>query len=287
MSAADTVVIAVRALSFVAAIQAAGVTLFLWLFGDELRSSAGPIAAAAGRTALIALLATAAYQILEPMRLAGTVSGVVDGSLQAALLASSVGAATAVRLFGLALVAIGALKASRTGAAVALIGSALIAGSFAFTGHTATNDQRWLLAPLLLLHLLVVAFWFGALWPLLLVGRHEDLTANARIIERFSKLAVLVVPLIFVAGLAVAFVLLPSVAAVGTPYGQLLLVKVAGFAVLMGLAALNKWQLGPRIGAGSVAALGSLRRSVVVEWWLIAGVLVATAAMTGLFSAEH
>jgi putative copper export protein len=287
MSTVDIVVIAVRALSFVAALQAAGVPLFLWLFGDDLRNSAAPIAAAAGRTALIALLATAAYQIFEPMRLAGTVSGVVDGSLQAALLASSVGAATAVRLFGLALVAIGALKPSRTGAAVALIGSALIAGSFAFTGHTATSDQRWLLAPLLLLHLLIVAFWFGSLWPLLLVGRHEDLTANARIIERFSKLAVLVVPLIFVAGLGVAFVLLPNLAAVSTSYGQLLLAKVAGFALLMGLAALNKWHLGPRIGAGSVAALGSLRRCVVVEWWLIAGVLIATAAMTGLFSPDH
>jgi putative copper export protein len=287
MSAVDTVVIAVRALSFVAAIQAAGVTLFLWLFGDELRSSARPIATAARRAALIGLFATAAYQLLEPARLAGSLSGIVDGPLQAVLLASSVGTATAVRLFGLALTAIGALKLSRSGAAMALIGSALIAGSFAFTGHTATDDQRWLLAPLLLVHILIVAFWFGALRSLLFAGRHEDLAVNARIIERFSKLAVLVVPLILVAGFALAFVLLPSLAALGTPYGQLLIVKVAGFAVLMGLAALNKWQLGPRIGAGSVAALGSLRRCVVVEWWLIAGVLIATAAMTGMFSPDH
>jgi len=287
MSVADTVAIGARALSFIAVLQAAGVPLFLWLFGDELLRSARPIAAAAARTALIGLLATVVYQVVEPARLADSLSGVLDGPLQAALLASSVGTAAAVRLLGLALVAVSALKASRLGAAVGLIGGALIAASFAFTGHTATDSQRWLLAPLLLVHLLIVAFWFGALWPLHLASRHEDLGVNARIIERFSKLAVLLVPMILFAGLALAFVLLPSLAALGTPYGQLLLTKVAAFALLMGLAALNKWRLGPQIGAGSAAALRGFRRSVLIEWGLIAGVLVATAAMTGLFSAEH
>ena len=283
----DTVAIGVRALSFVAALQAAGIPFFLWLFGDGLVRSARPIAAAAARTAVIGLLATIAYQLVEPARLAGSFSGVLDGSLQAALLASTVGAATTVRVLGLVLVAVGVTKQGRVGAAVSLIGGTLIAASFAFTGHTAAHDRRWLLAALLIVHLLIVAFWFGALRPLQLAARHDDVSANAAVIERFSKLALLLVPVIFVAGVALALVLMPDVAVLATPYGLLLLSKVAGFALLMGLAALNKWRFGPQIGSGDAAALLRFRRSVLFEWWLVVGVLCVTAAMTGLFSPEH
>jgi putative copper export protein len=284
---ADVLAIGVRALSFVAALQAAGMSLFLWLFGDQLQRALRPIATAAARTALIGLLATLAFQLVEPARLAGSLRGMFDGSLQAALLASDVGTTTAVRLFGLMLVMLGSLRPSRLGAALGVIGSALIVVSFAFMGHTAGHDQRWLLAALLVVHLLIVAFWFGALWPLCLAGRHEELATNARLIDRFSRLAVRAVPLIFVAGFAISFVLLPSLASLRTPYGLLLLSKAAGFAILMGFAALNKWRLAPLIGAGSAAALHTLRRSVLLEWGLIAGILLSTAAMTGLFSPGH
>jgi putative copper export protein len=54
----------------------------------------------------------------------------------------------------------------------------------------------------------------------------------------------------------------------------------------MGLAALNKWRLGPAIGAGDAGALVYLRRSVLLEWLLLAAVVTATATMTGLFSPE-
>ena len=283
----DVLAIGVRALSFVAALQAAGMPLFLWLFGGELPRAARRIAAAAARTALIGLVATGGYQLVEPARLAGSLRGVLDGPLQAALLASDLGTATAVRLFGLVLVMLGSRKPSRLGILLCVIGSVLIVVSFAFMGHTAAHDQRWLLAGLLLVHLLIVAFWFGALWPLYLGSRHEELATNAQILERFSRLAVRLVPLILVAGFALSFVLLPSLAALRAPYGLLLLAKVAGFAILMGLAALNKWRLGPLIGAGSATALRSFRRSVLVEWGLIAGVLLMTAAMTELFSPEH
>jgi putative copper export protein len=154
-------------------------------------------------------------------------------------------------------------------------------------GHTATHEQRWLLAPLLVVHVIIIAFWFGALRPFQLAARHDDLAVNGCVIERFSKLAVWLVPVILIAGLSLSFILLPSLAALSAPYGQLLLLKVAAFALLMALAALNKWRLGPRIRAGDAAALRTFRRIVLSEWAVIAGVLTATAALTGLFSPEH
>ena len=47
-----------------------------------------------------------------------------------------------------------------------------------------------------------------------------------------------------------AVLLLPNLSALSEPYGKLLIAKVVGFALLMGLAAANKWRLGPRPGPG-------------------------------------
>jgi copper resistance protein D len=67
---------------------------------------------------------------------------------------------------------------------------------------------------------------------------------------------------------------------------KLLLVKIGGFALLMGLASLNKWRLGPAIARGELPALTAFRRSVATEYTLIAGVLTATTVMTTFFSPD-
>src|SRR5690606_640990 len=153
---------------------------------------------------------------VEPARMMGALGGIADGAMQALLLASDAGTATAVRVFGLALVAFARLP-RRSGAATALVGATLIVASCTRMGHTATHDQRWLLIALLILHLLIVAFWFGSLLPLYLAGRHEDVGTNGRLVGRFSALAIRLVPVIFLAGLAIAIVLMPSLASLGTP----------------------------------------------------------------------
>ncbi|HEX9878376.1 MAG TPA: hypothetical protein VGC50_17195 [Gammaproteobacteria bacterium] len=121
----DFIAISVRALGFVAALQAAGVPLFLWLFGDDLPSSMGAIQRLGARVAIAGLLLTMAYQVLEPARLTGELVGVFDSSIQALLLASDLGTATAVRVLGLAMVVLVWLKPSRFGAAAALAGSGM------------------------------------------------------------------------------------------------------------------------------------------------------------------
>jgi copper resistance protein D len=88
----------------------------------------------------------------------------------------------------------------------------------------------------------------------------------------------------FAAGLAMALLLLPAVSSLAEPYGLLLLAKIAVFALLMALAALNKWRLGPAVAAGSVRGRAAFRLSLAAEWWLIAAVLGITDVMTGFFS---
>src|SRR5207237_1109566 len=108
------------------------------------------------------------------------------------------------------------------------------------------------LATLLMLHLMVVAFWFGALWPLIVASLRETPARASDIIERFTAVATWLVPVILLTGIVIAVLLLPSVSALREPYGELLIAKLVGFAVLMGLAAANKWRLGPALAHGRV-----------------------------------
>ncbi len=91
------------------------------------------------------------------------------------------------------------------------------------------------------------------------------------------------VPLILLAGIGLSALLLPGLATFKQPYGQLLLAKLTGFAVLMAMAALNKWHFGPACAEGNTAAF---KRTVVIEYVLICAVLTATAIMTTFFSPE-
>jgi putative copper export protein len=59
-----------------------------------------------------------------------------------------------------------------------------------------------------------------------------------------------------------AVLLLPNVSALGEPYGELLIAKVVGFAVLMGLAVANKWRHGPALVHGTIQNARLFRRSV-------------------------
>jgi putative copper export protein len=169
------------------------------------------------------------------------------------------------------------------GNAIALPGTLVLITSFTLMGHTATNTHRAVAAALITLHLLVVAFWLGALGPLYLAAQKEPPAKAGHLIDRFSAAATWAVPLILLAGIALSTLLLPSLAAFKQPYGQLLLAKLAGFAVLMAMAFMNKYLFGPACTEGNTVAF---KRTVVIEYALICAVLAATAVMTTFFSPE-
>ena len=283
---ADAVVIGLRSLAFAAVLQAAGTPIFIWLFGKSLDRSAKAVHAIAVFSTVLALILTTLHAVIQPARLTGEMQSILDPSLQTLLLSSDSGVALSIRLFGLFLIVGGSLKSDRTGAAAAMLGTSLIAASFAFMGHTATHEQRWLLAPFLITHIAAIAFWFGGLWPLLIATRSESMGVAGSTIEQFSRIAIWLVPLIFAAGLVMTILVLPSLSSLNTAYGKSLLTKTGGFAILMGLAAANKWRFGPKVATGDATSLKAFRCSVLVEWLLILAVVTVTATMTALFSSE-
>ncbi|MEA3180034.1 MAG: copper resistance protein [Gammaproteobacteria bacterium] len=295
----DALSVALRTVSFVLLLSAAGIPIFIAAFGRLMPATVPAVTKLGWRLAMGALIFVAAHHALEAARMTGEMSGVMDPAMQKMALLSPVGAAFAMRMLGLVLVAGGLRRAAQspqyatpTFAApfrpsatlcLALLGTLLSTTSFTLVGHTSTTPHRLAAAVLITLHLLVIAFWLGSLWPLYLAAGREQPSVTARVIDAFSMAAAWVVPLILLAGIGLTALLLPSLATFRQPYGQLLLAKVTGFAVLMAMASLNKWHFGPACAEGDTVAF---KRTVVIEYVLICIVLAATAVMTTFFSPE-
>jgi copper resistance protein D len=283
---ADVLSVSLRALSFVLLFQAAGVAIFVATLGRRLTSSRGAVRRLGWAAALAAMLLVVGHYALEAARMAGDMSGVLDPSLQGMVWNSSSRAALTCRLAGLLLIAMGLRGVDGRWAPLAVPGAVLVILAFTLTGHTSVNAHHWVLAGLLMVHLLVIAFWFGALWPLYIASLRETPARASEIIERFSAVATWLVPVILLAGTVMAVLLLPNLSALSEPYGQLLIAKAVGFALLMGLAAANKWRLGPTLIHGEAQSGRWFRRSVAAEYVLIAAVFAITAVMTSFFSPE-
>ncbi len=213
----------------------------------------------------------------------GALTAASDPSLQRLALTSPAAAVLGIRLSGLATVLIGLRGTGGGSLALRWAGFALLVGSFLLIGHTAVHPWRWALAPMLVAHVGIASFWFGALPALYIATVRWPAVRASDLIDAFSRRAVWLVPWIAVAGLALAVAIVPDLSVFARPYGWLLLVKAGGFAALMFLAALNKRKWGPAVARGQGT---SFTRSLIVEYVLMATVLAATATMTNLYSPD-
>jgi putative copper export protein len=286
--AADSLVLALRALSFVAIFQAVGNAIFVEKLGAGVSAAVlDRIRAHARIAAVAALCLSVVHYVLTPARMAGSLGSAFDPSLGALLLESNAGGANVARIVGLALLFLSLDRASRLNSIACRIGIALTVVSFALMGHTAIHPLRWLLAPLLLVHVAVAAFWFGALGPLYVVASREPREHAAATVLRFSALATRLVPLILVCGALLAIAFIRSLAELRTAYGAIVVGKAVVFGGLMWLAALNKWRYGPALASGEPTAAAGFKRTVAIEWGVLALVLIATALLTALFAPEN
>ena len=242
------------------------------------------------RTAAAAAAFAAAASVLRiPVRasflMGGTFSGAFDPAIVGMVAESPLGTSLWVRLGGLALVSLVVVD-RRAARAAAGLGAVLVCASFAFRGHS-LEEPRLVLGLLVTFHLLGLAFWVGVFAPLHRLAGRDALAAGALATE-FSAWAVRVVPALAAAGVAL-FVILTAdpLAALGTPYGQLLAVKLALFTLILGLAALNRYRLTPALRMRALRAGANLRRSVRLEALVVLAILATTATLTTVASPER
>ncbi|KAA5805423.1 copper resistance protein CopD [Alkalicaulis satelles] len=197
-------------------------------------------------------------------------------------------------LAGLALAALLTLR----GKPAAWIALALLAGalaSFAWTGHAASGEgwEGGLHKAATISHIIAAAVWLGALGLFLSrlfaaqAGNREYRQRTARLLSRFSGIgSAAVAALVITGGANTVLVAGPDrvMAMLETPYGGWLAVKLALFAGMLGLAALNRFMLAPALAQQLTGqAAGRIRLAVLAETCLGAGV-VACVAVLGITS---
>jgi putative copper resistance protein D len=228
---------------------------------------------------IVAVLACGARIALTAASMSGDAAGLVDSGLMRMIWQAGEGRATSTRVLGLLLAAC-AIPLNRRPGVLALAAAGAAATSFAWVGHVHALAAGFP-ALLVSVHLLSVAFWLGALGPLLLIARQDDPRRAAGPAARFGAAAVVVVGALVLAGIALALMLMGNPSQwPSSNYGRLLAVKLGLVAGLLGVGAFNKLRLTPRLLAGDARAVRSLANSIRAEMALAASILWVTACLT-------
>jgi copper transport protein len=269
-----------RGLTYVGALLAAGLALFLVLFGRHAAVDYQAVARPAVAAALLGAVATAIAAAVQSAMLAGGLAEALHPTTLASVLGTGFGLAALVRLAGLIALLV-ALAQRNFVPMLGAAGALAVAASFAFTGHTVRLDSP-VLSALLVFHLLAVAFWTGSFIPLVRATSGTDVAATQELMHAFSAVAVVLVPGLIAAGAAIAWFLVDEWTALVTmPYGLVLSAKITLVAGMLALAAVNKWRLVPALPTGR-AAVARLRRSICLEAVLAFAVIAATTALNNV-----
>jgi putative copper export protein len=268
-----TVVLA-KFVLYAAALGAAGFAFAAATFIEPGRARAGALRAAVA-AALAALIVVAFRFLHDAATLAGGWTSIAEPPYLSWTLEAQV-SFLSVFAAGAALLVVAAFGWRWAAAA----GGAVIAASFAMTGHVVADSAASWLRVALVAHLVGVAFWLSApilLWP---AAWRDDALLLART-RAFSRAAAGVVPVALVAGLilAVALIERPS-SLLGTAYGRLILVKAFAATAALGFGALNKVWVTRRLAEDPKTGRALLRATLAADAVLFTAALTAVAAAT-------
>lgn len=188
-----------------------------------------------------------------------------------------IGKQTTAFLVGAAVLCVTAFSASRILAIAALI---VIAGGFGLAGHSVGLEVPGVAPYVVMLHTLIAAFWFAApwtLWPR--AAEAGDVTLHRT--RTFSRIAVFIVPVIFISGVWLLWRIGGGVdGVISSLYGRLLLGKLALGAAILGLGALNMTVVTKKLAAAPASGRKALRATLRIDAVLFLGVLLLIASAT-------
>ena len=237
--------------------------------------------------AVVLFVAALLSYLAQTALLAGSWDAALTGEALGAVLGMSLGHAALWRAGAAGLAAL-VLLLGRPGpslwVATAALGLVAVA-SFGWMGHGAASEG-WTQLVADVVHVVAAAAWIGALAAFVLLLRAPHAPAQIdtaeRALRRFSAVGVPLVALLALSGLVNGWMLVGPAhlaALPATGYGQLLLLKLALFAGILGLAVLNRNRHTPALAhqPGDPRTLRRLRRSVALEFLLGLMVLAAVA----------
>lgn len=322
------------AMSAVTGLQYVGLLFFAGLvFFDSIvlrsrqpvtgRTRTGLLAAGAvGLAATLVLIPVSAMNVLaEPLRTIMTPSVWLPGVMWPPV------AVSVVVLAGIGLSLMASIRPVRHAGSriVSAIAAVATVASPVLVGHSRLIEPTALMVAADLAHLLTGALWTGGVLGLLLFlisprpaapGAHGRIgpSAVARVVARFSCVALWSVMLLAISGLTMSMLIASSIEAPDTSgyrptllltlgafviasieslmasqYGFILLLKVGIIAPVIAIAAWNRWQLLPALltKPTSRSQWRTLHRTLLCEAVLLIAVLVVTGFLTNLSPAHE
>jgi copper resistance protein D len=197
--------------------------------------------------------------------------------------------------FALVASAMAQVKARRALIAVLWLVSVVLLVSLAWISHAAAAGTAPIGLLSDMLHLCAAGLWVGGLLPLVIFLARVRPSFSlgetvARVVRRFSTLSLCCVSIIVVSGISNSWLLVGSIHALfTTPYGQLLLFKLALFAILLGFGARNRSLVKAKLpkASANLDLLAQLRRDVLCEVFLGIAVVVIVGCLGVIPPARH
>lgn len=244
---------------------------------------------------------------LQAVALAALATGegltsITQPGVLALVLSDGFGPAAVVVLIGLLAVLITTgLPFEGAARVVALAGATVAPLSFALTGHTRSMEPAAVGYAADLVHLLAATVWFGGLGAVtatvLRRRRAGDSMGAAEAVATFSGVAAVAAGIVIAAGLVLSWLEVGGLTALTTTtYGRLLLAKVAAVAVVLALAAWNRFRLLPLVARDALddidddvddRAWRSLVRTLRLEGAMLIVVIAITGVLVNVTPAEQ
>lgn len=270
-----------RAATYLATLMAAGLVYARWLLLRRRRDSSRGrlvVVAAAAAGVLCSIVSIPVYAV----DLTGFgVTEIATASVLADVAVSSFGQSTAFRLVWLAMLALFAWRRAPQWAHV--LAATFAALSFVFDGHQRSVEPTWLLMTADGIHVIAAAFWMGGLVIAAVVAQRtrqlDDLDSAATLLRSFSRAALWFLLGVVVSGTAMSWALIGSPDGLSTSYGLAWLAKLALVAVVVAIAAYNRWRLLPNWTKRHRRRLATTLR---IEAGALCVVLVATGVLVTL-----
>jgi putative copper resistance protein D len=280
----DWLAICLRGLVYLGTVATAGSVLFRTTFPQASLGLLPTLRWQIFIGALLLLVCEPLRYVLFQLNIAGgDMALAFDPSMRLIGMQTPLGQAGLIRLICLIPLLIIGLRWPVLGAIFAL---AMI-GSYLFEGHTVSNGERFVLAPLLFAHIIAVHWWIGALIPLLIAASSLPDNLLAELVQRFGEYALWSVGLLIASGGLLLALLTGWHFDPGSAYQQAFAIKLIAFVVILGIAAVNKLRFTPMLAGNPEQGRPSLKTSLKVETFVAFLILFATALATSFPPTDH
>jgi copper transport protein len=159
-----------------------------------------------------------------------------------------------------------------------LLGVTLIVISLGASGHAASSGL--IMNSLFVIHALMAGIWLGALWLLYRCIAINPVSMITVVLNQFSRRATIVVSILLLCALIMAWYQLGEIRQlIYSDYGYWLMIKLGLVALVLIIAAINRWRIAPTLESDATSARQSLRRSILIEGLLMIVVLAVTSVL--------